>query len=139
MKRNRLLIWVLTFLPSLMMLGSLALMNDGDSTSRRGMLSVFLLLLGVGQMVLFAFFVGFLPESNGLALRLGALFFLLFAAVFMLRMTDRYMEWISVIADDDVARLRVILSVIGGLASAGLFLLGFGMRYRKRKQMEEDL
>lgn len=137
MKRYRGLLWILTFMPALTMLGSLILMNDGDDTSRRGMLSILLLLLGVGQMVVFPFFIGFFPAYDGLALRMGALSFLSFTLIFVLRMAERYAAWIAVMATDETARIRIILSVAGGLVSVGLFLLGFLIARHRRKNRTE--
>ncbi len=136
MKRYKGILWILAFLPALTMLGSLILMNDQDDTSRRGMLSVFLLLLGVGQMVAFSFFIGFLPDSDSLALRMGALFFLVFIIIFVARMAEPYSAWLAAFATDDTARLRIILSVAGGVLCGVLYLLGFFIARKRRNHAE---
>ena len=63
MKRHRGLL-AISVLPALTMLGSLILMNDHNSASRRGMLSVFLLYFALAQLILFSFFIGYLPKTN---------------------------------------------------------------------------
>ena len=136
MKRHRGLL-AISVLPALTMLGSLILMNDHNSASRRGMPSVFLLYFALAQLILFSFFIGYLPKTNQFALRLGCLYFFAFLILFMLRMAERYRDWLFGADDVDNVFFRIMLPLLAIAASAGLYLLGYAVPHRKRKKALE--
>ena len=139
MSRRKGLLLILTFLPALTLLGSVILMNDYNSASRRGMLSVALLFMSMAELILFSFFIGYLPKTNQMALRMGCVFFFLFLVLYLLRMGQTYNDYFSDVPHDEGTVRWIVYSLIAIMESGLLFVLGYFIPHKRRKkQWEED-
>lgn len=137
--KKRIWLTIMTLLPQLTMLGSLLLMNDNNPASRRGALSVVMFYAANAFLLIFAFFIGFLPKTNQTALRLGCVYFFLYAILYLLRMSERLSSWTSGQLQDQNAVQLIIYSMIGFGVALIFFLAGYLIPHRMRRKAWENV